>query len=273
MKSGARGTGSFRAASFGGRAVQTSTRGRMSAELLFWGFGLSLAAAMFSAAFLRGVGTDGHGDASDAASLVPAAPGRARPAATRSRVPEDRETPASPPAAPERPTIRSLALTLRGSGTTAEKLEALNAVCRGSAKPDLDCYSLVFTEGDAALRLEAALLLSKSAPSDEKARALLLRYAETHPADDPARATALAAVLLSGTDDELSRCGEILARETDAEAVAGACRTLSANPSSAANTLLDSLAATHPDSAARHRAQEERSGEYCEEHRPRPDQE
>lgn len=250
------------------RADETS--GRVSLELLASGFVLSLAGAMLAAALVMGGRT--HAGGEDPPGVTVPGSGRiatvpARPVRSDVVLPPEEKKPG---AGPENPTNQPLAQVLRGGGTTEEKLAALKSAWRAGTDPELEGFSIVLGEGagDENLRLSAALLLARSAGKDPKARALLLSYAETHAAGDAARPTALSAVLQCGTDEELNRCGEILFRETDAEAVADACRTLATNPSSPARALLERLSASHPGSAARHRAEEERTGNYCEEHRP-----
>jgi hypothetical protein len=82
----------------------------------------------------------------------------------------------------------------------------------------------------------------------------------------------MGAVLRYGTDDEITRCTDRVLREPNVDAVAAQAHALAANKSSSAQSLLSSLANTHPDPEARHRAEEERTGQFCRDHQAMPDE-
>lgn len=240
------------------------------ARILFAGFGASFLAALVLAAALRG-------------KEAPApAPEAALPAPAPAVEPVVTAAPPAPRAAgdsieappPEPPKLETLEATLRSDASFREKADALKTAIKTKADPTLRAFETVLQDQNASrdLREVALRLLIEGAARSEPARRHLLAYASSRGAEDPYRGPALHSVLRYGGDTEVAACADLVFRETESEAVANAARALSGNQASGAQSLLQSLVTSHPSADARHRAEEERSGQYCEDHRPQTEE-
>ena len=161
-------------------------------------------------------------------------------------------------------------ILISGKTTLKGKIAALRLCYRNKVDPSLRAFSSVLTGTGFELRLRIAAIriLTEVSAADPKARGLLEAYATSHSSSDPGRDQALGAVLRFGSDEELSRCSDVLFRERDSASVAAAAGALAGNPLESAKSLLLSLSSSHPDPATRHMVEEARTGTYCPDHQP-----
>ncbi|MBI2922885.1 MAG: hypothetical protein HYY18_17665 [Planctomycetes bacterium] len=236
-------------------------------KALLAGFGASLVAAIVIGMALRHGSPEPGGPAERPIARTPATSGKSRK--VEPRTPEAAR-PGPEQAVRGEPAPPDLEQIIRGNAPLPEKFAALKTASRAGVGGSRQVFEYALTNESAAAEVRSVAIryLLKDAATDAAARGLLEQYAKAHASGDPERGQALDAVLRFGTEAELGRCSEMLFAERDAEAVGAAARALLANPSGTAQSLLTDLGARHPDSSARHRAEEERTQDYCEEHRP-----
>lgn len=204
-------------------------------------------------------------------------PAAATHGALRSQVPDPRPLPPDPVpsgAAPGAPPPAPAKSPIAGEGPLAlpERVAALKRELKERRDPELPALSeALASRSDPSMREAALRLALECAPGDAAVRGKLAEFAaEAESAEAHQRLRALEAVMRCGRGSEIQRSGHLLFGERDHEAVAVLVRALAANPDPEAAALALDVGSRHPVEEARHRGEEERTGNFCPEHAPGP---
>ncbi len=148
------------------------------------------------------------------------------------------------------------------------KIGALRAACEKPSEESLALVGRILEDERAHpdLRRVGIRVLSESARSDDRARRVVMDLVAAQPADAEFRLAVYRAALLSGSEADLTRCFGYLYNEPDPELVGAAAASLARREWPSARDALGRLRDGHPSAEARHRIEEERTGERCDKH-------